>query len=91
MLRKRRSFTTRIARGDSYSSSSKSIKKVSSDDILNTIQEMFKRDGRVVIDFIDDEEISLTSLKTIERDVVEFKLEEIKDIVRKSLEDKIIK
>lgn len=44
MLRKRRSFNTRIARGDSYSSTSESTKKVSSDDILEVIQTMFKKD-----------------------------------------------
>lgn len=85
MFKKKRKYSTRISRGDSFTLTGGTSKEVSSDDIMEVIQSMFKKEGRVVIDFIDDENISITSLKTIQSDNIEYKLDEIKDMIRKNV------
>lgn len=82
----KRTYYARISRaGDFSHSSSSGDKKVSSDEILSSIQWLYERDGKVVIDFIDDETIQLTSLNTIEDDKLEIKLNEIKELIRDNL------
>jgi len=82
----KRHYYSRIVRdnGHSFSSNSGST-EISSDAILSSMQDLFKRDGRVVIDFIDEEEIHCTSLKTIKVESVEAKLDEIKELIRENL------
>lgn len=82
----KRKYSSRIVRdnGFSFSANSGGV-EISSDAIISSMQDLFKRDGRVVIDFIDEEEIHCTSLKTIKMESVEARLDEIKDLIRENL------
>lgn len=80
----KRKYITRIShRG--FKSIGESPKKVGSEEILEVIQKMYDKEGSIVINFIDNETISITSLKTIKNYEVENKLEEIKDLIRDGL------
>jgi hypothetical protein len=49
------------------------------------MQWLYKRDGKVVVEFIDDEEIHMTSLGTLKDDTENAKLNELKELIKKSL------
>lgn len=55
---------------------------ISSEDILTEIEWLYEQHGKVVIDWIDDESIHLTSLDTVQADQTEEKLNEIKEMIR---------
>ena len=65
--------------------SSKNEEGVSSDSVVNVLQSLYKRDGKVVVEFIDDEEIHMTSLGTLKDDTENAKLNELKELIKKSL------
>lgn len=83
----KRRFSVRISEngGSSQYSSSSGNDKISSDEILAEIQWLYERNGEVVVDFINDEKIELTSLNTVKDDRIESKLNEIKRIIRNNL------
>lgn len=82
----KREYYYRIARnGDFRQSGSSGDRKVSSDNILATIQSLYERDGKVVVDFIDDETINLTTLNTYKDDELEERLDEIKQVIKDKL------
>lgn len=86
--KKKRKYNSRIAPTSGFSVSGNSD-GLNSDDILNNIQDMFERYGRIVINFIDDDCISVTSLKTVYNDSLEYKLDEIKDEIRNIVTKKV--
>lgn len=77
----KRKYNSRIAPTNGFSINGNS-EGLNSDEILHNIQGLFEKHGRIVINFIDDESISVTSLKTVYNDSLEYKLEEIKDDIR---------
>lgn len=80
----KRKYITRIAhRG--FKSVGESSENIESEEILEVIQKMYDKEGSIVINFIDNDTISITSLKTIKNNEVENKLEEIKDLIRDKL------
>lgn len=79
--KKKRKYNSRIAPTNGFSVIGNSD-GLNSNDILHNIQELFKKHGQIVINYIDDDSISITSLKTIYNDSLEYKLEEIKDDIR---------
>ncbi|WP_252251225.1 hypothetical protein [Clostridium sp. VAP52] len=85
--KKKRKYFSRIAPNYGYSYTSGST-ELSSDDILDAIQDLFERHGRIVIDFINNSDISVTSLKTVENDKIEYTLSDIRDDIRKVLNEK---
>lgn len=81
---KRKSYS-RIS-GDGFRYSSRSGENgESSDSIISQMQFLYKRDGKVVVDFIDDEEIHLTTLGTLKDELVDAKLKDIKNLIKESL------
>lgn len=82
---KRKTSTRLSEEGTVYYSSNSGDAQKTSDEILSSIQWLYQRAGKVVIEFIDDEEIRLTSLDSIKDDETETKLEEIKSIIKESL------
>lgn len=77
---------SRIAAEDGFSYSSRSTDDgVRSDSIISQMQFMYERDGKVVVEFITDEIIHLTSLGTLKNDLENAKLEEIKDLIKKNI------
>lgn len=85
--KKKRKYNSRIAPINGFSINGNSG-GLNSDDVLANIQELFKKYGRVVINFIDDDIISVTSLKTVYNDSLEYKLDEIKEDIRKVVTEK---
>ncbi|MEM5009315.1 hypothetical protein WKH57_01210 [Niallia taxi] len=84
----KRTYFGKIGRGDEYSYTANSAdKKISSDEILKSIQYLYERDGEVVIDFIDDESIQVKSLKTLRDDEVESKLNRITRLIKNYVTD----
>ena len=81
----KRKFYTRLSRDGSYRLSSKNETGVSSDSLISKMQWLYKKDGRVVVEFIDDEEIHMTSLGTLKDELANEKLNDIKELIKKSL------
>lgn len=84
----KRKYNSRIEPTSGFSVSGSS-EGLNSDDILNNIQKLFEKHGRVVINFIDDDCISVTSLTTVYNDSLEYKLDEIKDEIRNIVTKKV--
>lgn len=80
--KKKREYNSRIAPTNGFSVSG-NTEGLNSDEILHNIQELFKKHGRIVVNYIDDDSISVTPLTTVYNDSLEYKLEEIKDDIRK--------
>lgn len=84
----KRKYNSRIAPTNGFSISG-NYEGLNSDEILHNIQSLFEKHGRIVINYIDDDDsISVTSLKTVYNDSLEYKLEEIKDDIRKIVTEK---
>ena len=84
--KKKWKFQTRVTKGDYYSAiGGNGDSKASSDDILDVIKNLYDKEGPVVIDFMEDDYISITTKGTVLNDDIEYKLEEIKEIIRKNL------
>lgn len=83
---KKRHRFSRISIGGLLKYSSNSTGKgVTSDDILSHMQFLYKNYGKVAIEFMDDDEIHLTSLETLKDKQSEAKLDEIKEMIKKIL------
>lgn len=81
--KKKRTYYSRISRDDCYCFTANSGNEGStSDEILDAIQRLYEKDGQIVIDFINDGSIEVKSLNTLKDDIIESKMNEIRDIVR---------
>jgi len=58
---------------------------VTSEAIISQMQFLYKRDGKVVVEFVDDEEIRLTTLGTLKDELADEKLSDIKNLIKESL------
>lgn len=83
---KKRKYFSRIGRVDGFEHTSTSgDEEVSSDEILSMIEWLYKRDGKVVIDFINEDTIQLTSLETVTDRKIDDKLVKIKNLIKENL------
>ena len=81
---KRRTFS-RIS-GGGFRYTSRSVETgIGSDSIISQMEFLFKRDGKVVVEFIDNEEIHLTTLGTLKDELVDDKLDEMKKLIKENL------
>lgn len=81
----RRKSYSRISGGGFRYTSRSGEKGITSDSIISQMQFLYKRDGKVVVDFMDDEEIHLTTLETLKDEFADAKLNDIKDLIKESL------
>lgn len=81
---KRRTYSRIKGEGFSYTSRS-GEEGESSDSVISQMEFLYKRDGKVVVEFIGDDSIHLTTLGSLENELVEEKLSDIKSLIRDSI------
>lgn len=84
----KRTYYGRITSDDDSYTANSGDKKISSDEILKSIQYLYERDGAVVIDFIDDESIQVKSLNTVKDDEVQIKLNRINKLIKNYISER---
>lgn len=84
--RQKRRYRERQSRnGFTFRQSSTGTNKISSDEILESLQWLFDANGRIVIEWIDEDEINVTTLDSARDTELENSLEEMKEIIKAAI------
>lgn len=81
----KRKFYKRLHRTGSFRLTGKNETGVSSDSLISQMQWLYMKDGKVVVEFVDDDEIHFTTLGTLKDELTDERLNGIKELIKNNL------